>query len=213
MRRRFALAVIALHVLLLWLLAAGFRVRIDVAREPLQFVSLWIDPPPEPGMPVESPRTAPPRKRAVAVAPSAAPPAVPVEPVAPAVPTVPVQPRPDSTAPPAVIAPSVDWGKQATLAAGRAAAAAAPKSGPADKELKIIPKPCKPKRSMEWKGDENPGIHWVGPFPVLVTKNCTITIGFVGCALGDSPPNEHLLDDMKDPNRTQSSVPDPHVCD
>jgi hypothetical protein len=74
-------------------------------------------------------------------------------------------------------------------------------------------KPCVPKKkSMEWKGEENPGLHLQNGFPVWVVGNCTITIGFFACT-GDVPPNGHLLDDMKDPNRSRSSVPDPKVCD
>jgi hypothetical protein len=67
---------------------------------------------------------------------------------------------------------------------------------------------------MEWKGAENPGVHWAGPIPILVTERCVITIGFASCVLGKLPePNSHLLDDMKDPTLSRSSVPDPNICD
>jgi hypothetical protein len=211
MRRRIAIAVIVLHGLLLWLLAAGFRQRDSRPEAPqLQIVSLWITPPAperpiEPLLPSERPSSI-----ATSTARAVSPPAV-----APT--TSPLEPQPESNAPPVTTAPLVDWASEASRVARQAGQAigAGPRPEPFSEGPKGVRQPCVPKeRSMEWKGEENPGVHWVGPFPVLVTRRCAITVGFFSCALGKLPePNSHLLDDMQDPTRSRSSVPDPNICD
>jgi hypothetical protein len=211
MRRRIALVVLALHALFLWLLVVGFRHGPREVPEPPQFVSVWIDPPPieevEPA-PATPPLQPPPRERAATRLPPAAPITAPLQPL------VPVDPVPESTAPATVPTLPADWAEQTNLAARRAGDKLAnpdgEKPGPPPK---TIAKPCVPKKkSMEWKGEENPGLHLQNGFPVWVVGNCTITIGFFACT-GDMPANGHLLDDMKDPNRSRSSVPDVKVCD
>jgi hypothetical protein len=211
MRRRIAIAVIVLHGPLLWLLATGFRQRDSRPEAPqLQIVSLWITPPApeepiEPQLPSEQTRSSITSTRADALPPAVAPT------------TSPVEPRPQSTAPPATTAPLVDWANEASRVARQAGQAigAGPAPEPFSEGPKGVRKQCVPReRSMEWKGEENPGVHWVGPFPVLVTRRCAITVGFFSCALGKLPePNSHLLDDMQDPTRSRSSVPDPDICD
>jgi hypothetical protein len=224
MRRRIVIAVVLLHVVMLWLLLAGFRTRLDPPQAELQFVSLWVDPPApdEPPPPPTPSQRPPPQSRATPRADT--PPRQPsVEPQRTAPLTTPVEPVPESTAPAAISEPQVDWEAAKNLAARRAGEAlGAPKAPEPFSEgpKNVIPKPCKPrKRSMEWADESDtppskPGVQWVGPFPVLVTKRCAITIGFFGCNLGYLPePNGHLLDDMKDPERSRSSVPDPKICD
>jgi hypothetical protein len=39
-------------------------------------------------------------------------------------------------------------------------------------------------------------------------KGCVLVLGFVGCAFGASKANGHLFDDLRDPDRDRSSVPD-----
>jgi len=213
MRRRIALVVLALHGLFLWLLVMGFRHQPREMPPPPQFVSLWITPPP---LPEEAPpparitprQDAPPRERPV----TRQQPAAPV--TAPLIPIAPVAPLPESTVPtPAPTLPA-DWAERADLVAKRTGEKLANAGGESFSEPpKTIAKPCVPKKkSMEWKGEENPGLHLQNGFPVWVVGNCTITIGFFACT-GDTPPNGHLLDDMKDPNRSRSSVPDARVCD
>jgi hypothetical protein len=212
MRHRIALAVIVLHGMLLWLLAAGFRQRDSRPEAPqLQIVSLWITPPApqrpvEPLLPAEqttssTSSTTPALAAPPAVAPNASP----------------IEPQPESNAPPATTTPQVDWANEGSRVARQAGESigAGPGPEPFSEGPKGVRKQCVPKeRSMEWKGEENPGVHWVGPFPVLVTKRCAITVGFFSCALGKLPePNSHLLDDMQDPTRSRSSVPDPNICD
>lgn len=209
------MAVIALHALLLWLLVLGFGHPPREIPEPARFVSIWIDPPQQTvDPPPESTagRLPSPRERATTRQPPTAPLTAPATP--PLQPAVPAPAVPESTAPTAVPTLPEDWAEQTNLAAKRAGEKLA---GPANETYKppakTIAKPCVPKeRSMEWKGEENPGLHLQNGFPVWVVGNCTITLGFFACT-GDVPPNGHLLDDMKDPNRSRSSVPDPKVCD
>jgi hypothetical protein len=49
-----------------------------------------------------------------------------------------------------------------------------------------------------------------GPFPYFTLgERCVIGLGFFGCGLGKlAEANGHLLDDMRDPDRPRSSVPD-----
>lgn len=213
MRRRVALTVVALHGLFIWLLVVGFRYQPRDIPEPPQFVSLWIDPPPiqTPPPPETVPRPEPAPRAPVT---TQQPPTAPITPPQPVAPLEPVPPVPVPTAPAVVPALPADWAEQTNLAARRAGEQLAQATG----EIFTAPpkgmaKPCVPKKkSMEWKGEENPGLHLQNGFPVWIVGNCTITIGFFACT-GDTPPNGHLLDDMKDPNRSRSSVPDPKVCD
>ena len=213
MRRRVALLVLALHVLFVWLLVMGFRHPPRDVPDTPRFVSLWIDPPPEEEVPLPetAPRTdSPLRERAVPRPPPAAPVTAPLIPV----PVAPVAPAAVPTEPAAVPTLPADWAERASMVAKRTGDRLANPGGESFSEPpKAIAKPCVPKKkSMEWKGEENPGLHLQNGFPVWIVGNCTITIGFIGCT-GGSPPNEHLLDDMKDPNRSRSSVPDVKVCD
>jgi hypothetical protein len=213
MRRRIALVVLALHALFLWLLIAGFRYQPREIPEPLQFVSVWLDPLPPVEQQVPPPETMPrrdppPRERTVTRQQPTAPITAPLQP------TVPLEPVPESTAPPTVPTLPADWAEQTAQAAKLAGEKLANAGGESFGEPpKTIAKPCVPKKkSMEWKGEENPGLHFKNGFPVWVTENCMITIGFFACT-SDMPPNGHLLDDMKDPTRSRSSVPDVKVCD
>lgn len=85
-----------------------------------------------------------------------------------------------------------------------------------NRKPKVLAKPCKPKeRSMEWKGQEDRRVGMAGPLPyVKLGKRCVLVAIFPMCVLGELPEaNGHLLDDMQDPQRSRSSVPDPNVCD
>jgi hypothetical protein len=214
MRRLFALAVVVLHVLLVALLLSGIRVRVLPETESRVFVSLWfpvVEPEPQDPLRIETTLApAAPRKvvpRNVAPAPGAQ------TPDEPAVAT-------NQAESAAIILPApatVDWGREASLAARRAALQ---NGGEEQKTFspppKPLPKPCKPKESsMEWNGDEDRAVTWAGPLPVFkVGKRCVVTIGFFACNLSEIPEaNSHLLDDMRKPDRATSSVPDPSICD
>ncbi len=66
---------------------------------------------------------------------------------------------------------------------------------------------------MEWNGPEDRRYGMDGIFPFVKIGNCTFTIGFFTCDLGSSPPNTHILDDMKDRDRIRTSVPDKEMCE
>jgi hypothetical protein len=197
MRRRIALAVFALHCLLLWLLAVGFRQPDARPQEQpqLQIVSLWITPP-VPQMPVEAAPTESRERSASSPRPRAVPPPTVMVPVTP-----PLEARPDPGASTAIDVPSVDWANEAGLAARRAGQAI---GGPAPRTTfseppKALAQPCVPKESsLKWKSEQPPP-----------TGSCGLTLGY-SCRDHD---NWHLLDDMKKPDRAKSSVPDPKVCD
>jgi hypothetical protein len=217
MRRRPALAVIALHGVLVGLLVMGFGHHPREIPEPTPFISLWIHPPPEESpSPEITPQLAPsPREHRATRQQPNTPITAPLQLTTPQS-TIPVEPNPDSTTAETLPTLPADWAERWDLAVRRAGEKlASPDRVTFSEPPKTIPKPCKPKESsMEWNGAANPGVHWVGPLPILVTKRCEITIGFFSCTLGAlPPPNVHLLDDMKDPNRSRSSVPDPNICD
>jgi hypothetical protein len=197
MRRRIAIAVIALHCLLLWLLVVGFRSPDDRPHEQpqLQIVSLWITPP-ETVTPVEPPLPETERKRSITTRPAAVTPPLPQVAVTP-----PLEPRPSSTAPSLATTPPVDWANEASLAARRAgnAISAPPANETFSEPPKALPKPCVPKESsLKWKSEQPPS-----------SGSCALTLGY-SCKDRD---NWHLLDDMKDPQRAPSSVPHPTICD
>ena len=68
---------------------------------------------------------------------------------------------------------------------------------------------------MEWNGKEDRRVGFASGLPfVRLGKRCVVGLGFFACNPGELPEvNGHLLDDMKDPERATSSVPDPNVCD
>ncbi len=226
MRRFIAIMVIALHMLLVWLLALGFRPRFDRVTEQPRLVSQWINLPAvilEP-LPVRKPPPVTTQPRQEAEQP---PPVAPTAPVAPV--TVPLEPavpesQPESLAPVVVPTPPVDFARAAREAVRNrieAEVAAEQKGGNITPPPKTLAKPCVPReRSMEFKGNgdggksEEPGLHWVGPIPVVVTRHCAFTLTAFACGFGKKPEaNGHLLDDMQDPTLSRSSVPDPNQCD
>jgi hypothetical protein len=79
-----------------------------------------------------------------------------------------------------------------------------------DRPGSMLPK-CgkKPKPPREWEPEPKRfGLEGLLPF-VRINERCVIGLGFFGCALGKMPePDGHLFDDMKDPDRPTSSVPD-----
>ena len=112
--------------------------------------------------------------------------------------------------------PKVDWTQEGVLAAQRAAERSADDKQKTFSPLpKIAPQRCEPKESsMEWNGEEDRRVTWVGPMPVFRIGNCIVTLGAFACGMGGpSEANSHLLDDMRKPDRARSSVPDPHICD
>jgi hypothetical protein len=78
------------------------------------------------------------------------------------------------------------------------------------------------------RGEQPPGCHqyrkpdawtpepkkfgFAGGLPyVRLGKHCVLGLGFFGCSIGNLPEsNGHVLEDMRDPDRPRSSVPDPN---
>lgn len=209
MRRLFALAVVVIHGLLLWVLIASMqRPSAHDAADPV-YTRLWLSfdsPPPEPAPPVRKEQDLPDIARTDAV------PEIFQETLAPETsPAIPDAAPADVAAP----VPDVDWAREGKLAARRAALdSARPQQKGFSPDPKTIPKPCvSRKSSMEWKGEEDRKVQWVGILPVFRLGNCMVTIGAFACSLGKPQANGHLLDDMRSPDRSPSSVPDPNICD
>jgi hypothetical protein len=218
MRRLFALAVGLLHVMLAWLMISGVRPRPQVPTDTRVYASLWVVP--------EVPKAPPPvrtSRRSGPAGPSG-PEATGVVRVDEAL-TEPVSKSPASTSPEPLavtetaptITPKIDWSMEAVVAASRAVGQADNKQS---KEFTPMPaasaKPCVPRKSsMEWNGKEDRRVTFSGPLPMIkLGKRCVVTIGFIGCSLGEpSEANSHLLDDMRRSDRPASSVPDPDICD
>jgi hypothetical protein len=143
---------------------------------------------------------------------------------------MPTQPAPQDPQTP----PPVDWALQSQLVAERAAAnygkadsfSPLPATGLAAKLCaprvpgatlqaqmdELLPPPPEPAPPPQWPPAGS--VRLAGNVIVQFIEtgergNCALTIGY-SCA---DQANWHLLDDMKDPARAPSSVPDPNKCD
>jgi hypothetical protein len=78
-----------------------------------------------------------------------------------------------------------------------------------DRPGSILPKCRKHKSQREWEPEPSrAGFQGLLPY-VRLGKRCVVGLGFFGCALGRLPEADgHVFDDMNDPDRPQSSVPD-----
>ena len=77
------------------------------------------------------------------------------------------------------------------------------------------PPGCRHYRAPDpWK-PEPKKFGFAGGLPYMrLGKRCIIGLGFFGCGVGKLPEaNGHVLDDMRDPDRPYSSVPDPNDPD
>ncbi len=193
-----ALGAVILHLAAVWLLLNAGR-QAPQAPE-TEFTSVWLllDPA-TPEAPIEA----------------AKPPAAAASPARTSVSSA--EPKP-GVAPPVVGAPSipnVDW-RQAAAQAVRLAGAGLLERKP--RGFGAVPSPqyrkCKPKKeSFEWDPDAlKAGLDAILP-TLRVGKRCFIVPPFFSCALGElPPPNSHMLDDMKDPDRDRNSVPGSGLC-
>jgi len=78
-----------------------------------------------------------------------------------------------------------------------------------DKPGSGLPKCKKPRSHFEWSEEPKRAGFENGLPYVRLGKHCILILGLVGCALGAEPAaNGHLFDDLKDPDRDRSSVPD-----
>ena len=109
------------------------------------------------------------------------------------------------------VTPSVDWAREAEITA-RSHVEELARSNVCDDTGRpdpSVPKCKKPSRPFQW--DPEPpkaGIEGFIPY-VRLGKHCVVALGLFGCAVGKLPEaNGHLFDDLKDPDRPRSSVPE-----
>jgi hypothetical protein len=214
MRRLFALAVLLVHTLLLLWVMSGMPPHLQREAPAPEYFIQWIplaeSVSPSP-MLTDTPRNTvsrqPTNMRSIPLV------------TQPLIESMEIPAAVPEPAPPAQTSaePKVNWTQEGALAARRAAERL---ENDRQKTFSPLPKtakrPCEPKESsMEWNGEQDRRVTWVGPIPVFrVGKRCIVTLGAFACALGEqAEANSHLLDDMRKPDRPRSSVPDPHVCD
>jgi hypothetical protein len=196
-----ALLVAVFHgalALLLWI-----ETRPKPAKQPteLTFVSVWLTPVSEAAPPDQEAKTKP--TKAVARRTPRERQALPQEQVA----------SPGVVAP---ITPTVDWAGEAAVSARKQIEQQQASSSTFSALPTPIRKPCVSKpSSLEWGRDEKRAGLAGGVIPyVRIGKRCVIALGFFGCTLDELPKaNGHLLDDMDDPDRPSSSVPDVNNCE
>jgi hypothetical protein len=112
--------------------------------------------------------------------------------------------------------PLIDWNLEAERAAratvDQMAQHGEPKCEPSDAANHpglLLPKCKQPVPGFAW--DPQPKkAGFIGIFPyVRLGKHCIVGLGFFGCAIGKLPEaNGHLFDQLSDPDRDRSSVPD-----
>jgi hypothetical protein len=73
----------------------------------------------------------------------------------------------------------------------------------------MLPKCRQPAKDPQWEPEPGRfGIEGLLPF-MRLGKRCVVGLGFFGCAIGKLPePNSHLFDEMRNPDREHSSVPE-----
>lgn len=107
---------------------------------------------------------------------------------------------------------SIDWGSEAGAAADDIVRGLVKgQTRHCDDSPKREPwmPPCRrhPGR-FEWSAEPKRAGFESGLPYVRLGKYCVLSVGVFGCALGSPEANGHLFDDMKDPDRDRSSVPD-----
>ena len=130
---------------------------------------------------------------------------------APAPSTAISEPPVPSGAPGGTSAP-VDWSGEATRAAaaasGRLSTQSQQECHPEDRRGPLPAHCLQPRAPAPWEPEParagfSGGLPWV-----RIGKECIVGLGFFGCALDPPPANGHVLDEMKNPDRLRSSVPD-----
>jgi hypothetical protein len=73
----------------------------------------------------------------------------------------------------------------------------------------MLPRCNKQPRPFEWNPEQK-RVGFAGVLPyVRLGDFCVLGLGFFACAVGERPrANIHLFDEMDNPNRPRSSVPD-----
>jgi hypothetical protein len=109
-------------------------------------------------------------------------------------------------------ADAIDWGLEAETVAKSMAPGMIKelrrKCVEAEQRAQALPEGCR-KRSnaKEWEPEpKRAGV--IGLLPYVRLGKCVVGLGFGGCAIGKQRPDGTLLDDMLNPDRPVSSVPD-----
>lgn len=78
----------------------------------------------------------------------------------------------------------------------------------AERRAQALPEGCnKRSNAKEWE-PEPKRAGMIGLLPYVRLGKCVIGLGFWGCSIGKQSPDGTLLDDMRNPDRPVSSVPD-----
>ena len=197
--------VIGGHVLLLVFMSNSTRARREPARddsEPLMVLFLDL-PQPEEEQPIQEPKFADPKL----FRPRAEPTIASDSDTAITLPAGGEDQQPEK--------PNVDWYKEAEQVAKEhtdelvAANKRTCDPNQSDRPGSLLPKCKKNTVQHEWNPKEaRVGVQGLIPY-VRLGKRCVVGLGFFGCALGKLPEADgHVFDDMRDPDRPQSSVPD-----
>ena len=192
-----AAAIVGAHVTVVLLLCYGKQLLPFAsghpADEPLVYLTPLPAAPPRPSAPQGARRARPAASGAITLP----------APAAPAAPTL-LTPREQAR---------IDWDLEAEVAAddwvGELARHETRKCEDSDKPGSWLPKCRKKRSSFEWNAEPKRAGFENGLPYVRLGKRCILILGLVGCALGAAPPaNGHLFDDLNDPDRDRSSVPD-----
>lgn len=112
------------------------------------------------------------------------------------------------SSPPSATTPAIDWRREAKRSADDAIQM---QTAPQLRgfEARAAPEPSRKARPFDW--NTSPGkVGFSGGLPyVKLGKRCVLGLGFFGCAIGELPAaNGNLFEDIDDPERERSSVPD-----
>ena len=195
-RSAVAAAIVGMHATVVLLLCYGRQLLPFAAAHPADEPLVYVTPPPAaPPRPSALPGRAGPAASGAITLPS---------PAAPS--TAPTLFTPREQA-------HIDWDLEAEVAAddwvGELARHERRKCDDSDKRGSWLPKCRTHPSSFEWNAEpQRAGFENGLPYVRLGTR-CILILGIVGCALGAAPPADgHLFDDLKDPDRDRSSVPD-----
>jgi hypothetical protein len=106
----------------------------------------------------------------------------------------------------------VDWDKEAARVGHSASLSSQPtdrRCDDTDRPGSMLPRCKKQPRPFEWN-PEPKRVGFAGVLPyVRLGDFCVLGLGFFGCAIGERPrANIHLFDELHNPDRPRSSVPD-----
>lgn len=78
----------------------------------------------------------------------------------------------------------------------------------AERRAQALPEGCQKHIAAKTWEPEPKRAGFIGIFPYVRVGRCIIGLGFWGCAIGTQAPDGSLFEDMRNPDRPRSSVPD-----